>query len=154
MTINRKSKDVRQRGRHTHGWGAMKKHRGAGNRGGVGRAGSGKRGDAKKPSYWKEKPGKHGFTSKKARLNALNVRELEQQLPELLQKKLAIQEADMIVIDLNTIGVDKLLGTGQVHQKLKVTVSAATKRAQQLINDAGGEVVLPNKKQQSADGTA
>ena len=50
---NKRSKNSRQRGSKTHGWGAMKKHRGAGHRGGRGAAGSGKRGDAKKPSIWR-----------------------------------------------------------------------------------------------------
>ena len=48
MVTNKRSKDTRQRGSNTHGWGAMKKHRGAGHRGGRGNAGTGKRGDAKK----------------------------------------------------------------------------------------------------------
>ena len=52
MTVNKRKKNSRQRGSHTHGWGAMKKHRGAGNRGGRGAAGSGKRADSKKPSIW------------------------------------------------------------------------------------------------------
>ena len=38
-----RKKNTRQRGSHTHGWGAKKKHRGAGNRGGRGNAGSGPR---------------------------------------------------------------------------------------------------------------
>ena len=47
MTVNRRRKRVRQRGSKTHGWGAKKKHRGKGNRGGKGMAGSGKRADSK-----------------------------------------------------------------------------------------------------------
>jgi large subunit ribosomal protein L15 len=60
---NKRSKQSRNRGSHTHGGGSMKKRRGAGSRGGKGKAGSGKRGDAKKPMYWKDKNyfGKKGF---------------------------------------------------------------------------------------------
>src|SRR3989338_2684643 len=65
MTINKRKKNTRQRGKTTHGWGARKKHRGAGNRGGRGMAGSGKRADQKKPSILKEYGntyfGKFGF---------------------------------------------------------------------------------------------
>jgi large subunit ribosomal protein L15 len=50
MTTHRRKKNVKQRGSKTHGWGSMKKHRGAGNRGGRGKAGTGKRGDQKKPT--------------------------------------------------------------------------------------------------------
>jgi len=68
MKFKRK-KVTKQRGSKTHGWGAMKKHRGAGNRGGRGMAGTGKRGDAKKPSIQKNKKyfGKYGFKSLKKR---------------------------------------------------------------------------------------
>ena len=45
MTHNKRKKNSRQRGEWTHGWGAKKKHRGAGHRGGRGNAGSGKRGE-------------------------------------------------------------------------------------------------------------
>ena len=65
MIIKKRTKNSRQRAGTTHGWGSMKKHRGAGNRGGVGNAGSGKRGDSKKPSFWKKKKfGMHGFKKK------------------------------------------------------------------------------------------
>ncbi len=54
------------RAKTTHGYGSMKKNRGAGNRGGRGLAGTGKRGDANKQTYQANKKyfGKHGFTSK------------------------------------------------------------------------------------------
>ena len=66
MTVNKRKKNSRQRGSQTHGWGAKKKHRSFGNRGGKGMAGSGKRADSKKPSLWKERYfGKIGFKSKK-----------------------------------------------------------------------------------------
>ena len=63
MTVNKRSKNTRQRGHTTHGWGSMKKHRGKGHQGGAGMAGSGKRADSKKPSIWKDKRyfGKFGF---------------------------------------------------------------------------------------------
>jgi len=65
MSINKRTKRSRQRGSHTHGWGAKKKHRGAGNRGGRGMAGTGKRADQKKPTimnlYGNEYFGKRGF---------------------------------------------------------------------------------------------
>ncbi|MBT7062960.1 50S ribosomal protein L15, partial [Candidatus Woesearchaeota archaeon] len=36
MVIRKQKKSVKQRGSRTHGWGAGKKHRGAGHRGGRG----------------------------------------------------------------------------------------------------------------------
>jgi len=49
MTVHRRKKNKRMRGaKTTHGYGAKKKHRGSGNKGGKGMAGSGKRADQKK----------------------------------------------------------------------------------------------------------
>ena len=53
MTYNKRKKNTRMRGGTTHGYGSMKKNRGAGNRGGRGNAGSGKRADSKKPKIYK-----------------------------------------------------------------------------------------------------
>src|SRR3989338_2045713 len=50
MPANKQKKVVRYRGSHTHGGGAKKKRRGAGNRGGRGMAGSGKRAGQIKPT--------------------------------------------------------------------------------------------------------
>ena len=53
MVLNKRKKNSRMRGNTTHGYGSMKKNRGAGNRGGRGMAGSGKRADQKKPTILK-----------------------------------------------------------------------------------------------------
>ena len=83
MVTRKRGKMSRHRGSHTHGYGAMKKHRGSGNKGGKGMGGSGKRADSKKPSIWKNKDyfGKHGFvnaTTKKQ--NTINIRDIEEKL--------------------------------------------------------------------------
>jgi large subunit ribosomal protein L15 len=86
--IKKRKKNSRQRGSKTHGWGAMKKHRGAGNRGGRGRAGTGKKGDAKKPNIWKNKKyfGKAGFKKKgmAKKINYVNLIYLDQHADELI----------------------------------------------------------------------
>lgn len=138
MTVNKRSKLSRQRGQWTHGWGAKKKHRGAGHRGGRGNAGSGKRGDAKKPSFWKNtKPGRYGFTShSRTQIVAINVAYLDQHAESLCTK-----EKDLYVVDLEQIGYNKLLGTGKVTKKFKITTPYATPSAIQKITDAKGEVL-------------
>ena len=147
MTTNRDKKIVRRRGSHTHGWGSMKKHRGAGNRGGRGLAGTGKRGDAKKPSVWKKVWfGKHGFvnaTNKK--IVVMNIQQLEQQLEQLVEKKVAVQEGEVFTIDLSKMGVHKLLGDGTITKKMKIKASFASQKATERIKKAGGEVILPVK---------
>src|SRR3989338_7387915 len=101
MTINKRKKNDRQRGSKTHGWGAKKKHRGQGNRGGRGMAGTGKRADSKKPSIWKEDYfGKHGFVSKtpKIKINAVNVNFIEQHIGKFLSDNLVKKEGDFYYV--------------------------------------------------------
>jgi large subunit ribosomal protein L15 len=145
MVVNRRKKNSRQRGSKTHGWGSMKKHRGAGNKGGSGRAGSGKRADSKKPSLWTDKRyfGKHGFTKKgiAERITPINIDYLEQKLPLLLSKKLVSQENDVYTVDLKKIGFNKLLSSGKVTKKFRITVPYASKRAVEKIKKRGGEVI-------------
>ena len=78
MVVIKRKKNTRQRAGTTHGYGSMKKNRGAGHRGGRGRAGSGKRGDVKKPSLLWEKGHKHkgrvGFkTYNKEKITTVNI---------------------------------------------------------------------------------
>ncbi len=145
MTAIKRSKNSRQRGTHTHGWGSKKKHRGAGNRGGRGMAGSGKRGDAKKPSVWKGKKqylGKSGFKKKniKSKIKSITIKTLIQEMPKLIGKKLAEEKGGVFVVDLGKIGCNKLLSTGNATLKLKITTSYASAKAVEKIKAAGGEV--------------
>lgn len=156
-------KNVRQRASKTHGWGAMKKHRGAGNRGGRGNAGSGKRGDQKKPSYWNDKKpvgskkygksyfGKHGFSSVWSKSpRGINVQDIERQLGSWAKDKKATKSADTYSIDLSKLGFHKLLGTGKVTQKLKITVLKATPSAIEKVNAAGGSVTVTDVAEEVA----
>ena len=154
MTAMKRKKNVRQRGSKTHGWGAMKKHRGAGNRGGRGNAGSGKRGDQKKPSYWNaNKPqgqkrgkayfGKHGFHSITAvEYVTINVQDLNNKLATWTTEKKVTKSGDKYTVDLGTLGYTKLLGTGKLTHKVSVTVKKATAAAVEKINAAGGSITV------------
>ncbi|MBU0666244.1 MAG: uL15m family ribosomal protein [Nanoarchaeota archaeon] len=131
MTENKRKKNSRQRASHTHGWGAKKKHRGAGNRGGRGRAGSGKRGDAKKPSFWKEKDAygrAKGFKSIKKHQKTINISELH--------------KFNSTEINLKSQGYTKLLAMGTVVEKFNISVEYASQKAIEKIKKAGGEVKL------------
>jgi len=146
MTINKRKKFSRQRGRHTHGWGSKKKHRGAGNRGGRGMAGSGKRGDAMKTLYWKDKKyfGKHGFKAKgvKKDIKTVNVDYIEEHLDKFMKDG---------VIDLAKLGYNKLLGNGVVRSKLNIKVESASGKAVEKVKKAGGDVVLAAVKKEKAE---
>lgn len=141
MAARKRKKNTRQRGSCTHGWGSMKKHRGKGNKGGAGMAGTGKKGDAKNPSVWKEKYfGKYGFKKKglKKKINAINIDELD----KLADKK----EGDVYILDLKSVGYNKLLGRGILKNKFKVTVDSASEKAVQKIKDKGGEVITKKEE--------
>jgi len=150
MTVNRRKKNVKRRGFSSHGWGARKKRRGAGNRGGRGMAGSGKRADHKKPSILKEYGnsyfGKKGFFKhNKNIVKAVNVSYIEEHLQKLILKKLISKESKGFIIDLKKLGYNKLLGSGKVTQKFIITVEAASKKAVERVKKAGGEVILPSE---------
>ena len=160
MVTNKRKKDTRQRGSTTHGWGSMKKHRGAGHRGGRGMAGSGKRGDAKKPSIWKNKRyfGKYGFKKKNIihKVRPVNLAYFEEKLAKLLVKKLVEQQNDVIVIDVQKLGFNKVLGYGKPTKKYKITSPSFSKQAIEKIKAAGGEAVelKPKKvKEETAPAT-
>ena len=134
------------RGSKTHGWGAKKKHRGAGHRGGRGRAGSGKRGDAKKPSYWVDPKwmGKYGFKKKNIKeiVKPINFQDIEEKLGSWHQNNIIKKEQDSYVIDLNKIGYNKLLSKGSITQKLNITVKYASEKAIKKIKETGGGLTL------------
>jgi len=145
VKIVKRKKVSRQRAATTHGYGSMKKNRGAGNRGGRGRAGSGKRGDAKKPSYWKVmQEGKTGFTSKRQYdPTKLNIGHLASSLTSLVASGKIVEKNGVFVVDLTKLGIDKLLGTGIVNDKLEITVNFASAKAVQKVEAVGGKVILP-----------
>jgi len=151
MVIYKTRKNRKMRGSKTHGWGSMKKHRGAGSRGGRGMAGTGKRGDAKKPGIWKDKKyfGKHGFKRPKKitiKIKAINLKTIEQGIESLLSKKLIEKKNDTYVIDLKKLGFNKLLSTGKVTKKFNIKCEYASKKAVEKIKKAGGDIVLEEKK--------
>ncbi|MBI2651662.1 uL15 family ribosomal protein [Candidatus Woesearchaeota archaeon] len=145
MTINKRKKNVRMRGSKTHGWGAKKKHRGSGNRGGKGRAGSGKRADSKKPTVSKQIDyfGKHGFISKaRNEIKAVNISYLEDNMQALISQNLIKKENGYLEVDLQTLGFDKLLSKGRATNKYKIKVAHASEKAIEKIKKKEGEVLL------------
>src|SRR3989344_3968454 len=146
MVVQKRTKKSRQRGSWTHGWGAKKKHRGSGHRGGRGMAGTGKRADTKKPSIWKDKDyfGKRGFKKKGVQriIHPINVGQLDQHIEKWVVSNEARKEKEEFHIDLGKVGYNKLLGDGKVTKKIRVKVASASARAVEKIKAAGGDVAL------------
>lgn len=146
MVVRKRTKFSRQRGRHTHGWGSKKKHRGSGNRGGFGMAGTGKRADQMKTLIWKDKHyfGKYGFKKKgiEKDIRAINIGDIEEKLERLLTENLISKEKDIYAVDLSKLGYNKLLGSGRIFNKFRINAEYASKKAVERIKQMGGEVIL------------
>jgi len=145
MTAHKRKKNSRQRGHHTHGWGAKKKHRGAGNRGGVGMAGTGKRADQKKPTiinlYGNDYYGKHGFNRPQKVLvksKSINLDNLQSKIHKYVNDKLITKEGDFYVVDAEKLGYQKVLGGGNLNVKLKIKALEFSEKALKKIKESGG----------------
>jgi large subunit ribosomal protein L15 len=155
MTVNKRKKNIKYRGRRWHGWGkGQAHHKGAGNRGGRGRAGSGKRGDANKPKYWKDKNyfGKYGFKKKgvKIDIKTVNMDYLDKNIDKLVNDKKAEFKEGVYIIDLSKIGYDKLLCKGVINKKFDIVVWKASKNAKEKIEAAGGKInILEQPKEET-----
>ncbi len=153
MMVRRK-KNSRQRGSKTHGWGAMKKHRGSGNKGGRGNAGTGKRSDCKKPSVWgiEHFYGKHGFTPVGGvkHIEACNIETLERTYHKLLKQGMIKEEKGAYIIDLEQLGFEKLLSKGNPTKKWNITARYASVNAVDKIKEKGGNVTVTEGQEAAA----
>jgi large subunit ribosomal protein L15 len=147
--VQKRKKNTRMRGSHTHGWGAKKKRRGGGSRGGRGMAGTGKRADTKKPSIAANTKyfGVHGFTSvRRSEQTTINLNTLVTRVATLGTAK-----GKGYVVDLTQSKYTKLLGSGSITVALDVTVQTASARAIEKIEAAGGKVTVLESSSESSD---
>jgi len=129
----------------THGWGARKKHKKSGHRGGTGMAGTGKRADQKKTLvtklYGNKYFGKQGVTSKGTKRDTR--KRINLQSIELNLQKYGKKVGDKWEINLKDY---KILGTGEVKNKLIIKALETSKSAIEKVKRAGGEIVLTTNK--------
>lgn len=137
------------RGQGTHGWGARKKHKKSGHRGGKGMAGTGKRADQKKTLvtklYGHNYFGKQGITSrktKKDRRKRINLEDIEFNL-----EKYGKKTGDAWHLDLPGYKILDLGGDFVLRNKLIIKASSASSSAIEKVKKAGGEIILPKKKE-------
>ena len=144
MKIKKRKKSSRMHGKKmgTHGWGARKKHKKSGHRGGKGMSGSGKRADHKKSLviklYGHKYFGKQGITSKgtkKDKENRINIRDIELNLSKYSKDT----KSKKIEINLSNY---KILGTGEVKNKLIIKARDASKSAREKVKAKGGEILV------------
>jgi len=143
---HRRKKVSRMHGRKmgSHGWGSRKKHKKSGHRGGTGMAGTGKRGDTKitliTKLYGNEYFGKQGITSRKTKRDTrqrINLQQIEKNLEKYGKKTAKGWE-----INLEKY---KILGEGEVKEKLFIKALEASESALKKVQKAGGQIILPKK---------
>ncbi len=146
-------KSRKKRGTRTHGWGAGKKHRGAGNRGGRGRAGMGKRGQQKKtlPLSQGKKPvgqiandnrGMPTILKRIKKVRVINLIDLQNNVEKWVSEGKAEKNKAGYSIDLQKIGYTKLLSKGEVTYKVIVKVKSASAKAKEKLEAVGGKVEI------------
>jgi len=151
MVIRKESKSRKQRGKRTHGWGMGKKHRGAGNRGGRGNAGLGKRGAQKKtlPLSQGKRPvgriandniGMKVVRNNEEKFNVINLGDISNLLEKWVSSKKAIKTKDTYSVNLSKLGYSKLLSSGELTQKVSISVPNYSTKAKQKVESVGGKI--------------
>lgn len=113
------SKGRRKAGRHKEGWTYVIKH---------------------EPDYF----GKKGFTSKQdlgRRFNIVNVGELEELVDRQAAEKMVERKEGKILLDLNKLGYNKLLGKGKITTPILIKVVSYSELATKKIENAGGRIL-------------
>jgi len=141
---NRKSR--KYRGSRTCGGGNAKMRRGAGHRGGRGNAGIKKHNKTwyltHDPSALVSKgPGRPDVPRRIPR--AINIGKLEEEVVELLSSGKAKRTDRGIILNLTSIGYDKLLGGGLARNPWVITAEAWSEVASRKIEEAGGQLLTP-----------
>lgn len=126
------------RGSRTHGWGQIGQHRASGHKGGLGNAGMHKHLFS---TLLRDNPDHFGHDSTHPPHPLItkkwaSVRDLDD-----IFAKHGKQEGGKKVVDLDSLGYDKLLGGGQVKAAYSVKVMRYTASAEEKIKKAGGEVL-------------
>ena len=148
MKTKKRKKSTRMHGHGmgTHGRGARKKAKKSGHHGGAGMSGTGKRADHKKTLvlklYGHGYFGKQGITSKGTKRDTrkrINLKTIEFNLESYMKKGIAKKSKDGFEIDLKDY---KILGDGEVKNKLFISASEASQSAIEKVKKAGGEIQL------------
>ena len=146
VVVRRRKKSRKLRGRtRTMGWGRIGQHRKSGSRGGFGAVGFHKHKYTLIKALGIRYYGKHGFQRPpevtEAKLG-INVSELDENVEHLVALGLAKKKGDVIYVDLEALGYNKLLGRGRVTRKINVRVRYATESAISKVESAGGKVEI------------
>ncbi len=127
------------RGSRTHGWGQIGQHRASGHKGGLGQSGLHKH---LYSTLLKFDPDHFGHDSTHPpHPNIIKKWASVRDLDDLYTKHGKL-EGNRKLIDLTSLGYDKLLGGGQVKNAYLVKVDQYTASAEDKIKKVGGEVLV------------
>ena len=76
------------------------------------------------------------------REKTLSVGVLDQMAETLVEEGRASREGDAIVINAEQIGIDKILGSGKVTQKMNISARSFSEQAKVKIEALGGQVLV------------
>ncbi|MFW9770656.1 MAG: uL15m family ribosomal protein [Promethearchaeota archaeon] len=148
-------KITKKRGTRTCGFGRVGQHRKTGQRAGRGKTTQWNK--SMKSYYRKQKElgfpdpdwimGAKGFKrpqdmTRIYQTNALNVKDLDFKIDDLVLQKVASKSGNTYSINLNDINIQKVLGRGDINKRINLSVNKASKQAIEKIEAAGGKVTL------------
>lgn len=131
-------KSRRHRGSRYCGWGQIGQHRQSGSRGGIGGAG-------KHKHFWIrtviEEPDHFGHDTLNSYSRFLvkkwiNLRDLA-----TLSLRFSSKNDEKTVIDLGSLGIQKLLGGGNISESYVIKVAQASAGAKKKVESAGGSII-------------
>ena len=136
----------KRRGSRTHGWGQIGQHRKTGAKGGHGETGKHKHKWTWVLRYDRDYFGKHGFFRPNRReIKSINLLQLMTLVENLEERNELKSKDDKLIVDLNSMGIKKVVGGGRIYKPLIVIVDNWTKTAEEKIKEAGGEIVKPEE---------
>ena len=131
----------KHRASRSHGWG-VRQHKGKGSHGGHGRAGGHKHKWTYTIKYEPDRYGKHGFKCPTSvETSTINVGDLDELADKLLMDGHAVKTDEVFIIDLDELGIDKLLGSGRIQRPLIVNVKFHSQLALTKIEEAKGKII-------------
>ena len=131
-------KSRRHRGTRYCGWGQIGQHRQSGSRGGIGGAG-------KHKHFWIrtviEEPDHFGHDTLNSYSRFLvkkwiNLRDLR-----TLSTKFSDKKDQKTILDLGSLGIQKLLGGGNIDESYVIKVAQASASAKKKVESAGGSII-------------
>lgn len=137
-------KSRKQRGSRYCGWGQVGQHRKGGMRGGKGKAGGRKHFWIRTVKYESDRYRKIGFkppSSLKPRPDVVNVGELMDIAINVHGVETITAGSEGLTLDLESLGIDKLLGSGSIDIPLNIKVSEYSSRALEKLEAAGGQII-------------